>query len=195
MRSAPGLLVGCVFLLLLPLAAVSEILFAIDPEVTVHFVAAAGFALLAFAAFDFQTPRWLTLAACVAATVSAVTYLLQGVSNLVPNDALQYVAFQLLGQQLERVLPDVLILWFVVVLFTDSRGRTRVLGFALVGPVVIVELVGYGFSAFGGSIYDAAPILKAALLLPFIWFAFESAKKPAPDATSATLLRPSAASA
>jgi hypothetical protein len=134
-------------------------------------------------------------AACLAASASAVTYLLQGVSNLVPNDALRYVAFQLLGQQLERVLPDVIIAWFVALLLTDSGARTRTLGFAVIVPVVGIKVLSYSFSIFGGSIYDTAPILKAAMLLPFVWFPFESAKRTSSDAETTPLLRPSSASA
>ena len=43
-------------------------------------------------------------------------------------------------------------------------------------PVVAVELLSYGFTLFGGSVYDVAPILKAALLLPFVWLPFECTK-------------------
>jgi hypothetical protein len=176
MRSVRGLCAAISFLLVVPLALLGSIAFGIDAELTVHFVAAVGFALLALAVFDFQTPRWLTLAACVAASISAGTYLLQGISNLVPNDALHYVAFQVLGQQLERVLPDVLMVWFLGLLLTASHGKTRLLGFAVVVPVELIELASYGLSVVGGSIYDGAPLLKAALLLPFVWLALESAK-------------------
>jgi len=188
-------LAASAFLLVVPLVVLNSIVFGIDAEVTVHFVAAIGFALLALAVFDFRTPTWLTWAACAAASVSAVTYVLQGISNLVPNESLHYLAFQLLGQQLERVLPDVLVLWFVALLMTDSGGKTRLLGFALMGTVVAVELLSYGFSFFGGSIYDVAPVLKAAMLLPFVWLPFESAKKMSRDGRKTALLRPSTASA
>jgi len=98
MRSLRGLLAACAFLSIIPLALVASLLFDVEAEITVHFVAAVGFALLALAVFDFEAPVWLTWAACVAATVSAATYLLQGLSNLAPNnEAIQYVAFQVLG--------------------------------------------------------------------------------------------------
>ncbi len=196
MRSLRGLLAAAAFLLVVPLAALMSMLFDVEAEITVHFVAAVGFALLALSVFDFQTPGWLTWAACVAASVSALTYALQGVSNLLPNnDALQYVAFQLLGQQLERVLPDVMILWLVGLLLTDSKGRTKVIGVGIMAPIVGIELLSYGFSLFGGSIYDVAPLLKAAMLLPFVWFAFESAGRDSLHTASAPLLSRSAASA
>ena len=106
----------------------------------VLFVTAVGFALLGFAVFDFRAPRWLTRVASVAAGISALTYLLQGLSNLVPNnDALHYVAFALLGQQLERVLPDVMILWFVGMLLSDSRGKTKLLGFIDMARLLVLN--------------------------------------------------------
>jgi hypothetical protein len=196
MRSIRGLSAAIAFLLILPLALLNSALFAIEAEVTVHFVAAIGFGLLALSVFDFRTPRWITWAACVAASISAVTYALQGVSNLQPGNAtLSYLAFTVLGQQLERVLPTVLILWFVAVLLTDSHGKTRLLGIAVMVPVVGVDLLSYGASLFGASIYDAAPILKAAMLLPFVWLAFESARKSAPDTGTTAPLHPSAVAA
>jgi hypothetical protein len=195
MRSLRGLFAATAFLLVVPLAALGSIIFNLDAEITVHFVAATGFALLALAVFDFATPKWLACAACLAASISALSYVLQGVSNVVPNDTLHYVAFQLLGQQLERVLPDVLIVWYVALLLTASRGKTRMLGIAIVAQLVGLELLGYGFSFFGGSLYDAAPFLKAAMLLPFVWLAVESAKKVSREVGAAARLRPSAASA
>jgi hypothetical protein len=166
MRSLRGLLAAVAFLLVVPVALLNQVLLGIDAETSVHFVAALGFALLAVAVFDFQTPKWTTWAACIAASVSAATYLLQGISNVVPNDALQYVAFQLLGQQLERVLPDVLLLWFLSLALTDSRSWTKVFGLTVVSIAVAVEVMGYF-----GSVYELVPVLKAVLLLPFVWFA------------------------
>jgi hypothetical protein len=196
MRSIRGLFAAIAFLLVVPLVVVNSALFGIDAEITVHFVAAAGLALLALCVFDFRTPSWMMWAGFVAASISAVTYLLQGVSNLVPNDALNYLAFTVPGQQLERVLPDVLILWFVGLLLTDSRGKTRILGLAVLLPVVCVELLSYGLLLFGSSIYEAVPALRLVMLLPFVWLPFESAKKTTRDAGTTTLLRrPATASA
>jgi hypothetical protein len=88
----------------------------------------------------------------------------------------------------------VLILWLVGLLLSDSHGKTKLLGFVVMGPIVAVELLSYGFSLVGGSIYDAAPVLKAAMLLPFVWLPFESAKKTERRAGTAVLLRPPATS-
>jgi hypothetical protein len=192
MRSMRGLLAAIAFLLVVPLVLVNSALFDIEGEITVHFVAAVGFLLLALCVLDFRTQRWIMWAACVAGSISAVTYFLQGVSNLAPNNhTLHYLAFTVLGQQLERVMPTVLIVWFVAVLLTDSHGKTRILGMLVMAPVVAVDLLSYGSSLFGGSIYEVAPFLKAVMLLPFLWLAFESAKRASPNAATTPSLRPS----
>ena len=86
MRSLRGLFAATAFLLVVPLGVLSSIFFNIEAEVTVHFVAALGFTLLAVSVFDFQTPKWLTWAAGAAASISAITYLLRGISNLVSSN-------------------------------------------------------------------------------------------------------------
>jgi hypothetical protein len=105
MRSPRGLLASLAFLLLLPLAVLGEALFNIDSEISVHFIAAIGFAVLALAVFDFQTPRWLTWAACAAASISALTYFLQGVSNVVPNDTSITSTFNCLASSSNACCP------------------------------------------------------------------------------------------
>src|SRR5438093_13221141 len=99
MRSTRGLLAAACFLLVIPIALLNSVLLGIDAEVTVHFVAAGGFALLALAVFDSRTPTWIAWLASAAARISAVTYLLQGVSNLAPNHSPHFLAFTLLGHQ------------------------------------------------------------------------------------------------
>ena len=76
-------------------------------------------------------------------------------------------------------------------LLAAGGGKTKLLGFGLI-PVVLIKLPNYGFSLFGGSIYDMAPILKAAMQLPFVRFPFECTKKRTRAARTAALLSPSA---
>jgi hypothetical protein len=195
MRSPRGLLAACAFLLVVPLALANQVVFGVEAEITVHFMAAVGFALLALCVFDFDTPRWITWMGCLAASAQSVIYLLQGVSNVVSNDALRYLAFQVLGQQIERVLPDVLLVSFVGLLVADSQNKTRILGCTILAPVVGLELLSYGLSFFGVAMYETTPALRLVMLVPFIWLAFESAKKLAGPASASTSLKPSAVSA
>src|SRR5436190_17372335 len=113
MRSLRGLCAATAFLLALPVALLSQALFGIDAEAAFHLMCAGGFVLLALAVLDFATPRWSAWTGGLAACALAVIFLLQGVSNLVPNDSLHSLAFDVLGQQPERVLPDLLLVWFV----------------------------------------------------------------------------------
>ena len=97
-----------------------------------------------------------------------------GVNRLIPNDALFYLAYQLLGGQVESALVDGLIVWFVALLFCDSQGKTRLFGVAAVSIVVCFELYRYSLVYLGAQ---PAGILKLALLLPFVWLLLESKKK------------------
>jgi hypothetical protein len=193
MRSRQGLFAATAFLLALPLAALSQGLFGVEAEIVIHFMCAAGFTLLAWAIFDFATPRWMTWTGCLCASALAVIFLLQGISNLLPIDALRFLAFAVLGQVPERVLPDLLLVWFAGLLLVDSRGRTRSLGWLIMGIVVGVEVIGYGASLSGGSLYAAAPALKLVLLLPFVWLALESTKAATQGLGRTALPRPAAA--
>ena len=87
-----------------------------------------------------------------------------------------------------------LIVWFVGLLLTCSRNRTKLCGFAVMIPVVGVMVLSYGFTLLGGtSFFETAAVLKILLLLPFVWLAFESAKKPSRTPATGALLRPSIA--
>lgn len=104
----------------------------------------------------------------------AAIFLLQGVSELIQNDSLTHFAFQVLGQRLERVLPDLLIFWFVAMLLTDSQGWTRILGFVVMSIAVGVEVYSYVLSYLGDA---AAGGLKLLLLLPFVWFLLKARRR------------------
>jgi len=151
--------------------------FGIAVETIFHLMLAAGFALISFTVFDFKITRWITWIGCVSTSILAVIFLLQGMSLLIQNDSLTYLAFQVLGQRLEKWSGDLLIFWFVAMLLMYSRGKTRVLGFVAMSIVVCMEVYSYSLSYLGGSLDAQAPSLKVLYLLPFVWFLFESKKK------------------
>lgn len=100
-------------------------------------------------------------------------FLLQGAAQIVANDALTYVAFKVLGQELERFLPDLIIVWFLVLLAVGSHGKTRVFGWIAMSVVVVAEL-----TALAGAILAIdVPASKVVFLLPFLWLLLESAKR------------------
>ena len=101
MRSLRGFLAASVFLLGLPIAVLSQMFLGVGVETidSFHFLFGVGFALISFAVFDFRTPRWITWIGCVSAGALAVIFLLQGLSELIQNDSLTHLAFQVLGQR------------------------------------------------------------------------------------------------
>ena len=98
----------------------------------VHFLVGSAFVLLAAAMFDFGLNRWVTLLSATAAAMFGGTFLLQGVANLTEIAALDWLAFDVLGQQLERILPDVVYVWFAALLLTGSTGVSRLVGWVVV---------------------------------------------------------------
>jgi hypothetical protein len=175
MRSPLGLLAALAFLLALPIAIGCQILIGSGAGTAVHFALAAGCALLAFAVFDFELPRWMNWIGCAAALALGTIFLLQALAELIPMESLNYVAYEVLGQWPEGWLPDVVLLWFVGMLVLDSRGKSRILGIVVLSIAVCFELYSH-LLRFGGTTDTGS--LKLLMLLPFVWLLFESTKKP-----------------
>src|SRR5215216_6778526 len=120
-RSPLGLLAALTFLVGIPISFGLQILFGSGAGTMIHFVLAAGSLLLAFTVFDFELPRWINWIGSAAALALGTIFLLQAVALVIPNELLNYVAYQVLGQWPEGWLPDVVILWFVAMLVIDSQ--------------------------------------------------------------------------
>ena len=174
-RSPLGLLAALTFLLGIPISFGWQILFGSGAGTLIHFVLAAGSFLLAFAVFDFELPRWMNWIGCAAGLALGTIFLLQAVALLIPNESLNYVAYEVLGQWPEGWLPDVIILWFVALLVLDSQGKSRILGIVAVSIAVCSELYSH-ILRFGGT--SDTGRLKLLMLLPFVWLLIESTKKP-----------------
>jgi hypothetical protein len=174
-RSPLGLLAALTFLLGIPISFGWQILFGSGAGTMIHFVLAAGSLLLAFTVFDFELPRWMNWIGCAAALALGSIFLVQAVALVIPNESLNYVAYEVLGQWPEGWLPDVLILWFVALLVLDSQGKSRILGIVAVSIAVCFELYSH-ILRFGGT--SDTGTLKLLMLLPFVWLLFESTKKP-----------------
>ena len=92
----------------------------------------------------------------------------------------------MLGQQLERVLPDLLIVWFLALLLLASEGKTQLLGCIVMSAVVLGEL-----ATLAGPLLDVdVPDIKLRWLLPFVWLLFESVKPAAKDEIAHHIRRP-----
>ena len=95
------------------------------------------------------------------------------------NESLYNVAFLVLGQMPERILPELILGWFVALLVLGSEGRTRILGAILLAVTIGAEVV----TLVGPAVGINAPDIKLRWLLPFVWLLFESAKAASGDAS------------
>lgn len=149
-------------------------LFDTGVEVVIHGALAVGCALMAFAVFDFKTPRWDTWMGALSTGVLAAVFLLQGVSEVIHNEALAYVAYQVVGQRLEGWLVDLFMAWCVVVLVVGRQATKKVLGSVVMATVACVKAYALGLACHGASLEREAPMLKILWLLPFVWILLES---------------------
>jgi hypothetical protein len=177
MRSPRGFLAAIVFLLALPAAVLSQVLFGSGLGVAVHLALGAGSVLLSFAVFDFKLPGWMNWIGCVAAGALGAIFLLQAVALLIHNGSLTYLAYQVLGQWPEGLFPALLILWFVAMLLFDSQGKTRILGFVAMSIAVGFEVYTHTLAYLATPIVAQPQVLRLLMLLPFVWLLFESTKK------------------
>jgi hypothetical protein len=104
-------------------------------------------------------------------------FLLQAVSLLL-NGALDGIAFKILGQAPEGILPIAILFWFAALLVYASRGRTRLIGWLVVPPAIVLTVA----MVIAHYVGIEAAYLKLAGLLPFAWLLLESVK-PASAAT------------
>ena len=176
MRSPRGFLASMVFLAALPVAIAVQVLLGSGSSLTMHVALTVGCVLFALAASDFGAPRLMSWTGRVATGAFALIFTLQGASEVLRNDSFSHFALQVLGNYPERALVSLLVLFLVSVSLTASRGRTRVLGFAVMAVVVCVEVYNYALLFFGEG-----PTLMAVYLLPFVWLLFESGKTSLPE--------------
>lgn len=177
MRSRRGLAASLVFLLALPLTALCEALFGTGTGPVIHGALALGSALMAFAVFDFDTPKWATWVTSASVGVLAGVFFLQGLSELIPNAALAELAYHLLGQWLEGGLVELFMAWCVLVWVVDAQVRAKTLGIVAMATVASVRVYSHVLAYQGTSLDAQAPMLKVLWLLPFVWLLFESMQK------------------
>jgi len=180
MRSKLGFFGAIAFLASVPLALLAQNIFGgIAAETVIHFGCGTGFVLCAMAMFDFKLPNWMTWMGFISTSAVGIIFLIQGVSNLMPdNVGLFYFAFQTLGQGLEGWLIDLFMLWFIAVLFVHSQGWTKIFGFVVMSIVVAAEIYRIIRISSGGNPPGA---LKLLSLLAIVWFLLESAKRIRPQ--------------
>jgi hypothetical protein len=169
MKSRTGFWASVIFLSAIPAALIVQTLTGRGAETVLHFSFAIASGLLALATLDIRMPLPLRVAGATAATSLACIFGLQALDNLIQNRSLSYIAFDILGQQPERLLIDTLLLWLAAAVLFDSRAHTRVLGFITVGAAIAVELYNYWLNCHGTNLDAEFAILKIVLLVPFVW--------------------------
>lgn len=188
MRSPRGFAAALLLLVGVLLAVIVGAMVGEGAENVIHLTLAGCFMLLAFAVFDFNLPTWAKLAACMATGVLAVIFLLQGAADLLQSQMLRHLAYDVLGQRLEKMLGYAFLLWCGGVLLQDSRDWTRTFGAIVLLAILAIESYGLALSYFGGAAPDALKLLYLPL---FVWLMLESARAPAPDEVcSATQRQP-----
>lgn len=182
-RSPRAVLAALILLLGVALALVTGVVFGDGAENVIHLALAASFLLLAFAVFDFRLPKWINWTASTAIGALAAIFLLQGVSDLAHSASLQHLAYAVLGQRLEKVLGYAFLLWCVAMLFTDSTGRTKILGVVVLVTIFCIEMYSMVIAYVGG---EAPGVLKLFYLPLFIWLLLEgiSPRSQIPDTAS-----------
>lgn len=178
MRSPRGFYGAIAILLVLPTAAVFSVAFD-DDEVGVHIALATGAFLFASAMFDFDIPRPINLLAVVCTTLLGGIFLLQAISPLTSDDGFHDFAYETLGQWLEGTLTLAFVIWCFVLLLSDSKDRTRLLGWVTV-PLLLIYATALWLTGLMGV--DQPPgILKLLFMPVMLWLLLESRKPPARD--------------
>lgn len=173
MRSPRGLAATLILLLGVVLAIIVGAALGDGAENVIHLALAACFILLAFAVFDFRLPTWFNLTACAVTGVLGAIFLLQGVSDLMQSPPLQHLAYDVLGQRLEKLLGYAFLLWCAGLLLRESTGGTRILGAVVLVAILAVEIYSFAIAYLGGTASDALKLLYLPL---FVWLMLESMK-------------------
>ena len=176
-RSLRGVLAASVCLLAVPVALLFQFIVGSGAEIVLHLVGGVGCLLTAFAVFDFEPQRWLPWVGCLSIGAFGVTFLLQGISQLLHIDWLTYLAFQILGQQLETWSVDVFLVWCSATVLLMSHGKVKLFGICVIAVAVTAEIYSFGVRYFGSGAGGVSPLLKLVLLLPLVWLLLESSKR------------------
>jgi hypothetical protein len=159
-RSLRGVSAASVCLLAVPVALLAQLIVGGGGELVLHLVLGVGFLLTAFAVFDLAPPRWLPWVGSLPIGALGVTFLLQGISQLLHQHWLTYLAFDVLGQQLEAALGDVFLVWCTAAVLLVSAGKVRVVGVAVLALAICAEIYGYAVQYLGSGPGAVSPLLK-----------------------------------
>lgn len=160
MTSPRGFVAASFFLLSLPVAALYQAVHGDGAEMVIHFMLAAGSALLSSAIPRLRAPRWGIWVGCASTGALALVFALQGTAQLTGSEPLTRLAFQRLGQDVEGWLGLGFLVWCCVAVLADRSWR-RPFGLVAVALAAGVRLCAMAL--------PAAPVPKLLYLLPFVW--------------------------
>ena len=182
MRSLRGVLAASVCLLAVPVAFVFQLIVGSGVGIVLHLVLGVGFLLTAFAVFDFEPPRWLPWVGCLSIGALGAIFCCKASVSWCKMDWLTYLAFQILGQQVEALSGDVFLVWCSATVLLMSHGKVKLFGIGVMVLAIGAEIYSYGVRYFGSGAGGVSQLLKLVLLLPFVWLLLESSKKsPLPE--------------
>lgn len=173
MTSRNGILASSIFLAAIPTALIAQAIFSAGAENVLHLMFGCGALLLASAAFRMTMPQPLRIAGAVVIGGLGITFLMQGVADLIGSEPMQRLAYHTLGQVVERIMVDATLLWFASTVIIISRGIIRLVGVISVGAAILVELYGNWLSYHGTTLNDEFAALKLVMLAPFFWLLLE----------------------
>jgi hypothetical protein len=74
------------------------------------------------------------------------------------NDWLTYLAFQILGQQVEALSGDVFLVWCSATVLLMSHGKVKLFGIGVMALAVSAEIYSYGVRYFGSGAGGVSPL-------------------------------------
>jgi hypothetical protein len=179
MRSRSANAGALVIMLGAPLAIAGAAAIDNAAEVIIHLALGTGFLLFARAAFDFGLPRWASILSFATIGVFALLFLLQAAADLTQSLPLRRLAYDILGQRLEKILGYGFLVCCAGLLAWRSTGWIKVFGAVVFALVVGVEVYSFAMSLGAGQ---APQSLKLLYLPLFVWLLAEGARsRPTAD--------------
>ena len=87
---------------------------------------------------------------------------------------LRHLAYDVLGQRIEKALGYAFLLWCAAMLVNNSTARTRILGALALAVILCVEVYSISVMYAGGEAHGALKLLYAPL---FVWLLLEGMKQ------------------
>jgi hypothetical protein len=171
MSSSAGALGAVAVLLAVPMEVLAVVL-GLREGILVHVFLGLGTLLVAYSAFQFDLPPWLTWAGSAVAAALSVIFLLQALTELTMSESLRAVAYGVLGQWPEGLLGYLVMAWFLAPLLLVSRGKPRTIGLFVLPIILVLSLL----RSLPGSAVGAVIPAILLLVVAYAWYLLVSAQ-------------------